>query len=118
MVEVNFLDIRTLSFVTLVFSFIYGVGLIIYAVENVRFRGIKTVALGFMSLSLGALLFSLRQYINDYFTIILANTLFFLHLVLIYRGLITFCQLNTGKEKTSGYCYSSLCWYLFTTTPI
>jgi diguanylate cyclase (GGDEF)-like protein len=93
------LDIRTLSLSTLLFSFIYGIGLMVYASNHRKFHGISTIGVGFLFLGGGFLLIGLRQYINEFISVIIANSLLFVSIILIYEGLIQFrkCDIRWGK---------------------
>lgn len=93
------LDIRTLSFTNLIFCFIYGFGLITYAVNHRKFDGISMIGYGFIGLGLGFLLISLRQFANEFISIIIANMLILIGVVLIYQGLITFRQAKVSWGK-------------------
>ncbi len=100
----DILDIRTLSFTTMVFSFIYGVGLIVYSVNHRKFAGISMIGIAFLVLSLGLLLLSLRHFVSDLFSVIIANTLQFLATIMVYEGLIRFRQANITWGKYVAAC--------------
>ena len=90
----DILDIRTLSFTTMLFSFIYGIGLIVYAVNHPKFDGISKIGIAFLLISVGFLLVGFRQYINDFMSIIVANLLILIALIMLYQGLVLFRQIR------------------------
>jgi len=94
------LDIRTLSFTTLFFGFIYGFGLIIYSVNHKRFEGISIIGNALLCMSIGFLLLGLRQHINSFFSIIIANSAILVSILLIYEGLVRFLKIEATWEKT------------------
>jgi len=95
----DILDIRTLSFTTMIFSFIYGVGLIVYSVNHQKFAGISMIGIAFLVLSLGLLLLSLRHFVNDLVSVIIANLLHLLAIIMVYEGLIRFRQADITWGK-------------------
>jgi len=101
----DILDIRTLSFTTMAFSFIYGVGLIVYSVNHRKFPGISMIGIAFLVLSLGLFLLFLRHYVSDFISIIVANLLNLTAIVMIYEGLIRF---RHAKIRWGGYLGPSL----------
>lgn len=84
------LDIRTLSFVTVLFCGSFGVGLLIFGSIQSRFRGITELGVGTLASSFGFLLISFRQYVPDSISIILANGLILGGLTTMYAGLRRF----------------------------
>lgn len=88
----DILDIRTLLFTTMVFSFIYGLGLIIYSVNHQKFAGISMVGIAFLVLSLGLLFLSLRHFVNDFISVVIANLLHLIAIIMVYEGLVRFRQ--------------------------
>ena len=60
------LDIPTLSLVTMIFSLIYFIGLLVFSKYNKRFRGFKNYAYANLALFSGFLLLGLRNYIPDF----------------------------------------------------
>lgn len=91
------LDIRTLSFVTVFFSALYGVGLLVVAFRHDDQRGISLFGQSILVLSAGFLLMGLRGRIPDLLSIVLANSLIVAAFVLFDRAFSTFL-----KSKTSG----------------
>ena len=84
------LDIRTLSFVTVLFCGSFGGGLLIFGSIQRRFRGITGLGVGALASSLGFLLISFRQYVSDLISIMLANGLILGGLAVMYAGLRRF----------------------------
>jgi len=95
----EFLDIRTLSFTNLVFCFIYGFGLIIYSTNHKSFKGISLIGAAFLSFGTSFLLLGLRNVINDFMSIIIANFLSLFALSLIYEGLALFLNAKVTLAK-------------------
>ncbi|WP_316347963.1 GGDEF domain-containing protein [Desulfuromonas acetoxidans] len=87
------LDLRTLCFNLMVFSTIFGVGMILYAKKHKSFVGISVIGLGQLLLGLGALLLALRHLINDFTSIMVANLVIYISVILIYRGLLRFLDI-------------------------
>ena len=107
------LDIRTLSFTTLFFGFIYGFGLIIYSVNHKKFKGISIIGNALLCMSVGFLLLGLRQHINSFFSIIIANSAILASILLIYEGLVRFLQIEITWEKTFSISLLALLLILF-----
>lgn len=74
MAEFN-LDIRTLAFVTILFSIIYCIGLLLIQRMQKPIAGLKSLAYSILITGLGFLILSMRDFISPWATIILANTL-------------------------------------------
>jgi len=87
------LDLRTLCFNLMVFSTIFGVGMILYAKKHKSFVGIRVIGWGQLLLGLGALLLALRHLINDFTSIMVANLVIYIAVILIYRGLLRFLDI-------------------------
>ncbi|MBI9098802.1 MAG: GGDEF domain-containing protein [Spirochaetaceae bacterium] len=64
-----------MSLITMLFCFIFFLGLLIYANYNKRFSGLKSISYGNLSLFLGFLFLGLRGIVPDFLSIILANFL-------------------------------------------
>lgn len=95
----DFLDIRTLAFTTIIFSLCFGLGLIAYATTLSKFRMIYQIGLGVLFIGVSQLLLSLRGYIDDFISIIIANELLIIAFILIYYGLHKLCQSKLGINK-------------------
>ncbi|NVD08217.1 GGDEF domain-containing protein [Vibrio sp. JPW-9-11-11] len=76
------LDIRTLNFTVIIFSFIYSVGLFVYQTSQKKIEGLKTLALGVFLIGLGPALLGFRGQAPDWLTIVVAN--FFIMLGFFY----------------------------------
>lgn len=99
MAELIALDFRTLSFVTLMFSFIFGGGLLIFAHKHPKFRCLSLIGWGLLLMGLGYVLLGLRQVVSYFVSIIVANSLIYVALILIYRGLFRFLKISVPGEK-------------------
>lgn len=90
------LDIRTLSFLTVLYSLVFGVGLIFLSYKQSSFQGIKSYASGLIAIGLGFLFLSLRDIVPSFVSIIVANTLIVLGYIFLSLGLEKFKGLS-GK---------------------
>jgi diguanylate cyclase (GGDEF)-like protein len=73
----HLLDIRTLSFITVLFSFVYGSGLLCVQFFQKGMVSIRQLGLGALVIGLGFLLLGFRGGIPPWASIIVANTLIF-----------------------------------------
>ncbi|WP_299441142.1 GGDEF domain-containing protein [uncultured Rhodospira sp.] len=88
------LDIRTALFVSLLVSFFFGIALTFYAYKHKRFCGIYTVAVGFILLGTGYILLALRNYIDDFLSILVANSMIYISIAVVLKGLLRFLDIN------------------------
>ena len=95
----DILDIRTLSFTTMLFSFIYGVGLVVYSVNHRKFVGISMIGIAFLVLSLGLSLIAIRHFVNDFVSVVIANILNLVAIMLVHEGLVRFRQAELAWGK-------------------
>ncbi|NJN46629.1 MAG: hypothetical protein HC808_09280 [Candidatus Competibacteraceae bacterium] len=93
------LDFRTLSFVTLLFSFIFGFGLAVFAAKHYKFRSLALVGSGFLIMGLGYVLLGMRHVLPHVVTIVIANSLIYLSLIMVYRGLFRFLSVSLSRES-------------------
>ena len=84
------LDIRTLSFVTVLFSFVYGIGLLCVDIFQKGLAGIRQLGQGILVTGVGFLLLGLRAIVPDWISILLANALIFAGFVLISKSVSIF----------------------------
>ena len=91
----EFLDLRSLSINNIVMSASFGACLLIYSAYNSQFRGIRQTAYAFFMSGIAFLLIGLRNYIPDFLSIVLPNTLLTLSMASIHLGFIYFYQLDT-----------------------
>ena len=108
------LDLRTLSLTTMLFTFIFGMGLIFYAAKNRKFSGISTIGYGFLAIGIGYILLGLRQIISDFSSIVVANSVIYFGVALMYKGLFRFIGIKISWEKyVSSFFLISLIFYLY-----
>lgn len=81
------LDIRTLNFTVIIFSFIYSVGLFLYQTTQKKIEGLKTLALGVFLIGLGPALLGFRGQAPDWLTIIAANMFIMLGFFYLLLGI-------------------------------
>lgn len=71
------LDIRTLSFITVLFSVVFGLGLLCAGYYQKKMAGIRELGLGILITGFGFLLLGLRGLIPEWSSVILANCTIF-----------------------------------------
>ena len=86
------LDIRTLALTNLLLGLFLGVGSLVFARIHPSFRGFQSLGFSYLLLSLGFILFGLREYISDFFSIILANALIISAFSLLIMGTLKFLK--------------------------
>ena len=83
-------DVRTLALTNLLISFILGLGLLTFARAHPIFKGFQQIGYSYLLLALSFLLISLRGYISDWFSIIVANSALIFAFSLLGHGLLLF----------------------------
>ncbi|MEW5773636.1 MAG: diguanylate cyclase [Thermodesulfobacteriota bacterium] len=91
------LDIRTLSFITVLFGFGFGFWLIAFAHTQRVFPGLRTAGQGMVVTGFGFFLIGLRDYAPLAVTLVLANTCILVGFVLVNDGICLF----RGRKRTS-----------------
>ncbi len=84
------LDIRTLSFITVIFCNFFGIGLIVFDRKQSLFKGIFSIGLGMIFLGSGFLLMSFRDVTSDFVSVVFANISILFGVYLITDGLFKF----------------------------
>lgn len=84
------LDIRTLSFITVLFCGLYGIGLMIVAFRHEEQKGITQYGQGVLILGLGFLLLGFRGGVPQALSVVLANWLILAAFVLFDKALSAF----------------------------
>lgn len=95
------LEIRTLSFITVFFCHFFGVGLIIFSKTQKELKGITVIGSGILILGCGFLFISFRNFVDMSLSVLVANILIFLGVVIISEGLFQAGQYQ-GKLKYIG----------------
>ena len=95
----DLLDIRTLAFTTIFFGLCFGLGLMAYSSTLKNFKMVFHIGLGVLFIGLAQFLISLRSQISDFISIVIANELSVIALILIYSGLHTLCQMKFKISK-------------------
>jgi|GEM_PF-412717 len=95
----DLLDIRTLAFTTIFFGLCFGLGLIVYSSTLKKFKMVFYIGLGILFIGLAQFLISLRNQVSDFISIVIANELSVIALMLIYSGLHTLCQMKFNISK-------------------
>jgi predicted signal transduction protein with EAL and GGDEF domain len=90
-------DIRTLAITNLMLGLLLSIGSGVFAKVHTSFRGFYQLGMGYFLFALGFTLISLRQYINDFFSIVLANLLVAAGLTIVIIGILKF--LNYPKRN-------------------
>jgi diguanylate cyclase (GGDEF)-like protein len=81
------------------FSFTFGIGLVAFAYKHPKFRGVMLIGWGFLMMGLGFVLIGLRDVINNFLSIVIANSLIYISLIMTYRGLFHFLNISVPWEK-------------------
>jgi len=84
---ITVLDIRTLSFATVVVAVLYGVAAFLFGSRQSRFKGFSYFGASFLALGLGFLGIGFRDVIPDAISIVLANTLIFASFAFTSQGI-------------------------------
>ena len=95
----DLLDIRTLAFTTIFFGLCFGLGLITYSSTLKKFNMVFQIGLGILFIGLAQFLISLRNHVNDFISIVIANELNIIALILIYIGLHKLCRMKFTISK-------------------
>lgn len=111
------LDIRTLSFITVLFCYVFGISLFTFhktlkQFDQTDFDGIPIIAVGQIFIGNGFLLLSLRNYISDFLSVVAANSFVFIGIVLITEGLFRFRQQH-GRLRLVGPTLLLILFLLF-----
>lgn len=80
------LDIRTLSFITMGIALFFAIGLFVFGLSQKKFKGFPLLALASASFAVGLFLLGYRDILPDFITIVIANTLLIVGLVLYFEG--------------------------------
>jgi diguanylate cyclase (GGDEF)-like protein len=97
-------DVRTLALTNLLLGIVLGLGLLSFARVHPTFNGVKQAGISFLILAMGFLLVGLRGYINDWFSVILANSLVLLSFSLLGHAL--FLYFKEPSRTFIGLCIS------------
>lgn len=84
------LDIRTVLALTICYSLVIGSCVVYYGYNRKHASGISQMGYGIIMTGLGFLVLSFRDYLNEFFTVIISNHLIIIGLVLIVHGLTKF----------------------------
>ncbi len=93
---VDFLHIRTLSFVTSFLAIVTFILMLNFYYKRKTYQGFKCWTISFLFISIGFLLLGLRDFIPAFLSIVIANSLIIISVILIIQGLIIFC---TAKKS-------------------
>ncbi len=105
----EFLDLRTLSVNNILVSLSFAGCLLMYSRYYPSIKGIQFVGYAFLMSSSGFLLIGLRNYIPDFFSIVIPNTLLALSMALIHLGLVLFYEFDKeALKKIHGYMLSTV----------
>lgn len=95
------LDIRTLSFATVLYCHILGIGLFVFHKTQLVKNGIGWIGAGLLILGYGFLFISFRHFVGNLISIVIANGLILLGAIVISEGLFRF-QEYKGPLQWSG----------------
>ncbi|HCZ9046826.1 TPA: GGDEF domain-containing protein [Vibrio alginolyticus] len=88
----QYLDIRTLNFIVILFSCIYSISLLCYQYTQGRVKGLKTFSISLLFIGLGPFLLGFRGSAPDWLTIVIANTLILVGFLLTLYSVSIFRQ--------------------------
>jgi len=111
------LDIRTLAITNLMLGVLLSIGSVVFAKVHSSFRGFYQLGAGYFLFALGYTLFALRQYINDFFSIVMANLLIVSGLTIVIIGILKFLNYQNQKFikiSSLGLVFLTLCFCYFT----
>ncbi len=86
------LDIRTLSFISTSIAIIFAFGLFFFGIAQKEFKGFSLLAFADALFAVGPFLIGYRDVLPDFITIILANVLNIVGIVLFYEGTCRFLE--------------------------
>lgn len=89
------LDIRTLALTSLLLGLFLGVGSLVFARIHSSFHGFKTLGYSYFLIAFGFVLLGLRQFIPEFFSIILANLAVVAGFCLLIIGVLSFLKNQT-----------------------
>jgi len=87
-------DLRTLALTNLLLAVILGIGLLTFVRVHPLFLSFKKLGYGYLLFAIGFLLIGLRNYVDDWFSIIIANTLLILSIKILGEGLLEFFKVK------------------------
>lgn len=106
----NLIDMRTVFFITIIVTSMFTLFLAISWKENrSRYKGINFWVADFSLQTIGELLVSLRGFIPDLFSIVIANTLIISASVFGYVGLEYYLNNKTGNKFNIGMIIAFTC---------
>ncbi len=88
----QYLDIRTLNFIVILFSCIYSISLLCYQYTQKKIKGLKTFSLSLLFIGFGPFLLGFRGSAPDWLTIVIANTLILIGFLLTLYSVSIFRQ--------------------------
>ncbi|MFT5758423.1 MAG: diguanylate cyclase (GGDEF)-like protein [Alteromonadaceae bacterium] len=83
-------DLRTLALTNLLLGVVLGIGLLTFVRVHPLFLSFKKIGYGYLLLAFCFLLIGLRHYVDDWFSIIFANTLLVISIKILGEGLLDF----------------------------
>lgn len=110
-------EIRTLFTNNVLICLVFGVGLLAFARHHPKFSGIKHIGIATLLIGSSFFLLSLRHYVPNLSSIVIANTLFIVALMYMERGLASFRGIKQERSVNLFHytlfvivCYTF--WYL------
>lgn len=93
----EFFDLRTLSVNNILVSLSFGMCLILYGRKYPQLEGIKIAGIAFLMSSGGFLLLGFRNFIPDFFSIIIPNLMLVISMALIHACLLLLYEFTLNK---------------------
>ncbi len=87
-------DMRTILLLTISYSLISGLVIILFSLRRRQSLGLKSIGIGIMVNGVGFFILSQRDLLNDFMTVIVANYAIFIGVAIILSGFTAFRRLN------------------------
>ncbi|PFG58519.1 diguanylate cyclase (GGDEF)-like protein [Vibrio sp. ES.051] len=112
----QFLDIRTLNFIVILFSCIYSISLLCYQYTQEKIEGLKTFSISLLLIGLGPFLLGFRGVAPDWLTIVIANTIILIGFLLTLYSISIFRHFPLKLAHSVAFLTPILCglFYYFT----
>ena len=106
------LDLRTLFLNTMVLCLVFFFGMVFFAKAHRSFTGIYAIAIGFLCTFTTFLLYSLRDFVPEFFSIILPNSMVVMALAFVHYGLARFHGNTSDLIKLFHFLMLLIIFYL------
>jgi len=83
-------------------------GMLFYGRQHKTFVGIKSIGIGHFFIGAGYILLGMRHVIDDFISIVIANSIIYIGVILIYRGLFSFLDISLKFERNLSILLTAL----------